>query len=140
MRNYLEAGAAATEFFMKPITKEIYTDWVILARCIATNFNDLVFKVIQQMLRCCREMGYHHQAIFLCQYIPDITKAAQIATQVTISNDSSDLYIHLMWDINLVEILAAIEYERGAFSKHKRFLGTVYFPSICILVLIHCNL
>ena len=101
LRCYLQAGAAASDFFALSVPKAVWDN-----------------TVYRKMIACCSAFNAHTQVAVLCQFLEplDYTLAFNAMKQTT-RNDASEFYYDFIWDITLLEFVVHIHSKRGENDK-----------------------
>ncbi|TRY99025.1 hypothetical protein DNTS_024573 [Danionella cerebrum] len=98
---YLQAGMVCSDYFIKPVPPEVYTD-----------------QILKRMIKCCSMLNCHTQVAVLCQFLREVDyMTAFKALQEQNSHDSMDSFYDYIWDITILEYLTYIHHKRGESDK-----------------------
>ncbi|XP_062500902.1 integrator complex subunit 8-like [Corticium candelabrum] len=101
LKNYLEAGAAASNFFAKEVPPDIWS-------------NDIYFRLVE----ICNVLGMHMQAAVICQCTEPVDHdTAFKSLQQAFSQGSLEDYHDCVWDVSILEFMIKMHTKHGQQEK-----------------------
>ncbi|XP_065827388.1 integrator complex subunit 8-like isoform X2 [Oscarella lobularis] len=111
---YIEAGAAASGFFEKPVAPELWTS-----------------EVYRRLIQICNTLEYHIQAAVICQCVVPVERATAFKSiQLAISRDPVDVYHGFFWDIPILENIIHLHAKRGEHEKKQLAILAIGQPEL----------
>ncbi|XP_024084779.1 integrator complex subunit 8 [Cimex lectularius] len=109
LKSYIEAAIAGTDYFSRPLHKNIIED-----------------HVYKRMIASCTALQCYTQAGILCQFLEDVdyTTAFKSLSEGC-CNDSMDSYYDCIWDVNILEFLIHLHTKRGEHHRKQKVIRTI---------------
>ncbi|KAH9281350.1 Integrator complex subunit 8 [Echinococcus granulosus] len=121
----LQAAAVASDYFARPVPSSVFTERTLAA-----------------MVQCCRSLGCIGESIVLCQFGSDrralVTTGLQIIESLRCEGnlalpytfDSLDGIAAFLWNLDLLEALANLQFSNCSQSKRTTFLRCITQPEV----------
>ncbi|CAB3992343.1 Hypothetical predicted protein [Paramuricea clavata] len=114
LRCYLQAGAAASDFFSLAVPKAVWDN-----------------TVYRKMIACCSAFNAHTQVAVLCQFLEPLDYSLAFnAMKQTTRNDASEFYYNCIWDVTLLEFVVHIHSKRGENDKKQIAVQAISKPEL----------
>ncbi|EDV25959.1 uncharacterized protein TRIADDRAFT_23696, partial [Trichoplax adhaerens] len=114
LRNYIEAGAISSSYFLNEVPTDIW--------------DDLVYR---RMISCCSALFCHTQAAVLCQFLTPVDFNMAIrAVQQHNSEDAMETYYHCIWETTILEAIIHLHSMRGEYDKQQIAMSCLNQPEL----------